>query len=238
MSIKLRYIVLLAIALLIGVFLFGGYVGQKRSDNASEPLISTLNGRIRTDSVEINNKTVYISEVEQELLSEREARRQGEIEKEELRKLNIKHLSTITRLNLRIDTLLSDVTHTGTTVQVDTVIIEGRQENALLLPFDFSRQDEYLDLFGTFSREGQLDIDILIDSPVDLWLDLGNKKNPPKATVTSESTYINILSVKSINVDFPKPKKIGVGFHVGYGISNDGLSPYIGAGLSYNIISF
>lgn len=35
-----------------------------------------------------------------------------------------------------------------------------------------------------------------------------------------------------------KPKRWGIGIHAGYGIGKDGLSPYIGIGLSYNFFGF
>ncbi len=37
---------------------------------------------------------------------------------------------------------------------------------------------------------------------------------------------------------FPKPKKIGLGLNVGYGLTSTGLSPYVGIGLNYNLIRF
>lgn len=38
--------------------------------------------------------------------------------------------------------------------------------------------------------------------------------------------------------DRPKPKRWGVGIHAGYGVTGQGLSPYIGVGLSYNLFLF
>jgi hypothetical protein len=35
-----------------------------------------------------------------------------------------------------------------------------------------------------------------------------------------------------------KPRRWGVGVQVGYGMSREGLSPYIGVGISYNLITF
>lgn len=35
-----------------------------------------------------------------------------------------------------------------------------------------------------------------------------------------------------------RPKRWGIGVNAGYGMSKDGLSPYIGLGISYNIIRF
>lgn len=36
----------------------------------------------------------------------------------------------------------------------------------------------------------------------------------------------------------PNPKKWGIGIQVGYGASEDGLSPYIGIGVTYSLIRF
>lgn len=35
-----------------------------------------------------------------------------------------------------------------------------------------------------------------------------------------------------------KPSRWGIGVQVGYGLSREGLSPYVGVGLNYNLISF
>lgn len=35
-----------------------------------------------------------------------------------------------------------------------------------------------------------------------------------------------------------KPSRWGVGVQVGYGLSREGLSPYVGVGVNYNLISF
>ena len=35
-----------------------------------------------------------------------------------------------------------------------------------------------------------------------------------------------------------KPARWGIGVHVGYGASKQGLSPYVGVGLSYNLLTF
>lgn len=35
-----------------------------------------------------------------------------------------------------------------------------------------------------------------------------------------------------------KPKRWGIGIHAGYGVGKDGLSPYLGIGVSYNLFGF
>lgn len=67
-------------------------------------------------------------------------------------------------------------------------------------------------------------------------------------SVSSSNPYINInsilgsvVNIKAYN-EYQKPKKFGIGLHLGYGISTHSsivyLSPYIGIGLNYNFIRF
>ena len=239
MKISTKYVILIAIALLIGAFLFGGYLGRKRANSALEPVIDGLNGQIRRDSIDLHGKTLYIAEVNQELKTEREARRQGDIEKEELRKLNIKHLNEITRLKLRIDTIFINIPHTGTVIEVPSDTESDRQESALLLPFGFQQVDEWLSLYGSFDIQGDFDLDIGMDVGIDLWVGLKKKEKTPSVILASNNPYINVLEISSIKFDAPKPKKYGIGINLGYGITKNGtLSPYVGLGVSYNIMSF
>lgn len=36
----------------------------------------------------------------------------------------------------------------------------------------------------------------------------------------------------------PAPKRMGIGLNIGYGLSNSGLSPFVGVGINYNVICF
>lgn len=59
-----------------------------------------------------------------------------------------------------------------------------------------------------------------------LILDVSDKN--PYSITKSQRSYINL----------PKQKRFGLGVNTGYGISNSGLSPYIGLGVNYNLINF
>ena len=59
------------------------------------------------------------------------------------------------------------------------------------------------------------------------------------AEVTNENPYTSTKTIRSYQVKTPKPKRLGIGFHVGYGLVLDKvpiLRPYIGIGIQYNII--
>ena len=245
MTIKIRYIIVGIVVLLIATFVVGGWLGHRRANNAIEPTIDSLNAKISYYTVLINGDRTYITEKEQEIATLREAIRSGDIEKEELRKLNIKKVNEVTRLKLRIDTLLADVEHDGEIVfDLSDLIIESVVDsldkyNSIKLPFHFNKKDKWLDLYGAFSSEGKLDISLKMDVPVDLWGVLKKKEKTPSIIITSENSYIKTLSVSSIKFDMPKTRRYGIGINVGYGITKEAtLSPYIGVGLSYNIIRF
>lgn len=76
---------------------------------------------------------------------------------------------------------------------------------------------------------------------------------PISAYVYGDSTYRCQINGYKVSMEymkvFPKtvektyiyrakPKKWGIGLQVGYGVSKDGLSPYVGIGGTYNLISF
>lgn len=59
-----------------------------------------------------------------------------------------------------------------------------------------------------------------------LVLDVSDKN--PYSITKSQRSYINL----------PKRKKWGLGISAGYGANKNGLSPYIGLGVNYNLLSF
>lgn len=59
-----------------------------------------------------------------------------------------------------------------------------------------------------------------------LVLDVSDKN--PYSITKSQRSYINL----------PKQKKWGLGISAGYGANKNGLSPYIGLGVNYNLLSF
>lgn len=67
-----------------------------------------------------------------------------------------------------------------------------------------------------------------------------------RLTKEKDGTYIDVINhnpfsttqeVRSV-YKLPKQKKFGIGVSLGYGMTSQGLSPYIGFGLNYNLINF
>jgi hypothetical protein len=239
--IKTKWIVGAVIIAILALFITGYVLGHKKADRASQAAKQALNKEISRLTVEINDQTVYITSIEQELKTERQARKDSDISREELRKLNLKQANEITRLKLRVDTLLEDVEHNGQIIHIDTVTIEGNPANAILLPFSFTKKDEYLQLNGTFNSQGKLDISLKIDVPLDIWTGISKETKKPICIATSKNEYINVLSISSLKLDTQKPKRYGIGIMAGYGINLSGTvkaNPVLGVGISYNVIRF
>lgn len=70
------------------------------------------------------------------------------------------------------------------------------------------------------------------DSTYHAWIS-GYSANLDSISVYPKTIYrTNTITYKQ------KPKRFGLGVHAGYGISKNGLSPYIGVGVHYNIFSW
>lgn len=66
---------------------------------------------------------------------------------------------------------------------------------------------------------------------------LSKEKDGTYIDVINHNPFSTTQEVRSV-YKLPKPKKFGIGINIGYGITNKGLSPYIGVGLNYNLIRF
>lgn len=61
---------------------------------------------------------------------------------------------------------------------------------------------------------------------------------PGYVEVINKNPYVDNTSLSSYRVALPKPKRFGLGVSAGYGIGSNGLTPYIGLGINYNLINF
>lgn len=236
LTVKTRNIIIGVFLAIIALFLTGYIWGHKRGVISSKPIVEALSKEIERITVKLNNQTLYVTSVEQEIATIKQAKDAGDITNKELRVLNIKQLNEISRLKLSIDTLVNDISSNGQIVNIvyDTIKVP---RPAILLPFSFNKTDMWLNLNGTFSLLGKLDISLKLNVPIDVYTGIDSKTKLPIVKLTSNNPYVNVLSVSSIKLDTPpKPKKIGIGLIVGYGITNSyKMSPVVGVGVSYNI---
>ena len=236
-SIKTKYWLIGILILILGIFFSGWHLGRAKANNAHKAIENALSEEIRRYVVEINHQKLYITEKEQEVETLRQAKKDGEITNEELRKLNIRYVNELTRLKLVIDTMLANVPHDGQIVVIHDTL--NNKQNCLLLPFTFSKKDRWMALAGTFGNEAKLDITLKINTSLDIWAVQKKRKDTPSVVVTTDNPYLSVIGVKSIKLDVPKEKRFGIGVSAGYGITSAfQASPFLGVGLNYNVIRF
>ena len=244
-TIKTRTI---AIGVILSLFLtfFGGwYYGYSKEKKRSETAQNSLRNEIERLTVEINDTEYHLTRTEQELITERQLRKQDVIDKETLKALNIKQTNEITKLKLRIDTLLKDVEHNGEIIVVQNARMDSLgivqptvAQKAIKLPFRFEMSDTWLKLKGDFDENGKLGVALKMDVSVDLITGINKKTKAPTASLMTDNPYIKTINIRSYKTDTPKPRRYGIGAVVGWGVTNEGFSPFVGVGLSYNLLTF
>lgn len=247
-QIKTRYLILGLILALLSLFLLGWGIGSSRQKKSLTSVADSLKYEITLSKIEIDKKTVYLTKVSQELTTEKELRKKDIVDKGTLRKLNLKQVNEIAKLKFRIDTLLTDVSHNGNIVSILTEKIDSLtkdtvsvKKNAILLPFDFNKKDDYLSLDGHFLNNGDLTIDLNMSLSIDVITGIDKKTKQNTCSVFTDNPYIRTLGVRSFKTDLPREKKYGIGLSVGYGFVLDDtphLAPYIGVGLQRSIFRF
>jgi len=241
-QIKTRYLILGLILALLSLFLLGWGLGSSKQKKSLSGLVNGLKYEITRSKIEIDKKTIYLAKTQQELTTERELRKADIVDKETLRKLNLKQTNELTKAKLRIDTLLTQVSHSGQIITIHDTVTINNPKKAILLPFSFTRKDEWLQLDGTFNSQGKLDISLKMDVSVDVFTGVEKKTKEPICILSTANPYIKTIGLASYKTDPPKKKKYGIGLQVGYGINLIGdeikPTPYIGVGVSCNFIRF
>ncbi len=253
-SLKTKYLFVVLLVLFGALFFVGYRIGHSRGESVSTGQINALKGTIHSYQVMIADTKTYVSKVEQEVTTLKQAVKNDEVEKKELRTLNIKQANEINHLKLRIDTLLEDVVHNGQIIdvlnsQIANDSIGGKADKdtisarkAILLPFTFSKQDEWLNLSGSFSSVGKLDIGLKLDFKVDLWAGIDKTTKTNKALFTTNCPYIGVVSFNSIKLDTPKKKNYAFGLSAGYGATFQSgqfrASPFLGVCVTRILWSF
>lgn len=241
MSIKIssKYLAIAVLVALLAIFFGGWYVGSQKVKKVSNATENALKDTIEKLTVQINDTEYQLTKTEQELITEKDLRKQDIIDKETLKALNTKHVKEISKLKFRIDTLLEDVSHTGHIIPIDTVFVDNIPHNAILLPFSFAKKDKWLDLKGNFDDKGKLGIALKLDSiDVDVISSIDRKSKKNTINILTDCPYIQTIGVRSYKTDVEKTKRYNISLQIGYGITKESLSPYVGIGAGYSLIRF
>lgn len=131
-------------------------------------------------------------------------------------------------------TLTASIVKTET--KIDTVIktkVVKYGEEDIVFETDFNLKDW---VWGTISMDKDTTaMALFIRNQYDITL-----------SKEKDGTYVNVINHNPFSVTkeirsvykLPKPKRFGVGISAGYGVTAQGLSPYIGVGINYNLINF
>jgi hypothetical protein len=173
------------------------------------------------------------------VISQKQALQTGLLEREAMRKLHLKTVNELTKMELTLELVRDSVKHNGQIITIHDTLF--KEKNAILLPFDFYEKNKFLDFSGRFDNNGKMSFNL--KAPINLDVYTGIEKRTRKAitTITIDNPYVVINEIKSVKLDLPRPKKYGIGIVVGYGVtSKRPMEPsvLIGVGLSYNLLSF
>lgn len=124
--------------------------------------------------------------------------------------------------------------------RIDTVAITYRDTIPFVFDRDWSKIDNYYTISGSSSQRG-----ITIDQltiPNTLSFAIGNKKtglfkSEYRIEVVNSNPYVKTTGLDSYTLEVPS-KNFGIGIFAGYGMSQDGLSPIVGVGITYSIFRF
>jgi opacity protein-like surface antigen len=233
-----KYLLLGLLGVAIAIFLLGGYLGLQRGNNASTTSISALNGVISRYEIELNDTKTYVTSVEQENKTLKQAKRDGDIEREALKKLHLKTVRDLTKAEMTIEILRDSVKHNGQIITIRDTAWLTDNINCIKLPFVFNDSNTFYSIKGGFNEQGIMKLNLFVPIDLSVWTGIDKKTKKATAIVTSTNPFIAINKIKSVEIDAPKPQKWSLGLQGGYGITNNGFSPYVGIGISRSVLRF
>jgi hypothetical protein len=224
MKIDIKLAVGLIILALFASSWLGGLKPRQDRDRLNQEVIS-LQDTIEHRDVTIKGYRLSLARKDAVILTQREAIAAGLIEREELRKLNIKHLNSVTRLEARVDRLLDSIQHNGEIIYVTDTLYVGDTKPCIALPFDFNKKTEYLTLTGNFSSTGVMSAKVEVIAPLDIYIGLSRKTRDTEVKVTSPNPDLTVVRLNSVQIVKPTQRwwqrdwvqKIGIGL-AGYGL--------------------
>jgi len=158
---------------------------------------------------------------------------------EEIKELKRRHSIKLSSLESAI--LASTATVVTDTVEVhytDTVLV-----NEELPTFTFSKTDVYHSISGSFYN-GRINYEFSAFDSLSFvfhynrtgFLGMGPRELVVEGS--SSNPYTKIDGIKGIKVGVERRRPFGIGITAGYGITDSGIGPFIGVGLTYNIVRF
>ena len=239
---KLLLAIMAFLVVLTTSFFIGKAVGGK-GRKVVENNYAALLDSVSRYQVKIGGLLVDVYEKGQLILTQKEALRLGLVEKDFLKKLNLRQLNQITELQGRVAVLMDSIKHGGQVVYVP-VKDSSITQPAILLPFSFKDSTEYYRLYGRFDERGNMSAGFNIP-PFKIRLVSGTDSNTgmEKISVIPSNKYIVIDDLQSVDIPRPKERIKRFGIGVSVGVMTPISPPYkivpgVGVTLNYNFIRF
>lgn len=141
---------------------------------------------------------------------------------------------------------------TVTQYDVDTVKIPNDNIttidtiNYLKLPYTLSKSTKWYNYKFRFTHNGEIIrdslsfvSDFIVLSGYEKKFNLNPfNKNKPIIYFRDKNPHTKVTQMQNVVVSDFKPRRATIGIQVGYGVTNQGLSPYIGLGIGYTLLQF
>jgi hypothetical protein len=149
----------------------------------------------------------------------------------EIQKYKNKKPETITVIQERIkfDTIIET---DSTIIYIDST---GKEREEFIVKFN----NDWVNLKGKVNFQSS-DISIEINNKYSVAFIKNKKTKKMEVLVTNDNPYSKVTDMVAYKVTQPKPKHFGLGITGGYGLDliNFRPVPYIGVGITYNVIKF
>jgi hypothetical protein len=240
-TIKTKWIIL-AICIVALVLFFGGWlVGTSVANRASRVLISGKDKQLDSMYIVLKDRQFYAYEIEQDILTLKDAINRGLVEKETLKALNLKYISEVTTLKGQVRILKDSIEHNGNVIIIQPCDTTLPPKPAIELPFSFKEHNKWYQLDGTFNNTGKLNVLLTVPLEIDVYTGYNKTSKEYQAIVTTDNPNVIFNGVRSLKLDLKNPPKYNVSIFLGYGMSvqkNPTLSPFIGVGVGRSLIRF
>ena len=206
MKIKNWIILFLAI---ITLSFFSGRLSSLGERNAQNQALMHLNDSITVYSVTIGELEQTVYEKQQLILSHEQAVALGILEQDRLKKLNLRKGAQVTRIEGQLIAARDSIPLGFELHPIPEIPIEGPSEgapgetkNTVQLPVSFTFTEQYLKLNAGIgiNKQGWFDL----TAPTPLVVTLGDRrdglfKSSPTITVTTQSPYITVTNLESVD---------------------------------------
>lgn len=257
MNIKIiNHSIKIVVLIFILILLFFNIKNCKKQDNYLKN-INSLNEELikyeNRDGVQVSKIKIIEFENSKQFL-EIKSKDEKIIQLQELVKKNNKKIkepgSSITIIKNTTDINSRDKTiiNFRDTININDTIYIYPEYNSLIRKGLIKNSDSLYWISGSvLANKDSITLDVLVHNSYSLILGREKekgfknlfKKKIPFAEITNENPYTDTKTLRTYQVQEPRPKRLGIGFHVGYGLVLDKqpiFRPYIGIGLQYNII--